>query len=64
MLSWSAGCELSAGFPAALEEQPPLGTAPCAPPGFSRPLKGVSPLGYSIGYVDITQTVHIGSVYA
>lgn len=28
------------------------------------PWKGVSPLGYSIGCVDITQTVHIGSVYA
>lgn len=28
------------------------------------PWKGVSPLGYNIGYVDITQTVHIGSVYA
>lgn len=26
--------------------------------------KGVSPLWYNIGYVDITQTVHIGSVYA
>lgn len=40
MLSWSVGREVSAGFPAALEEQPPLGTAACATPGFSLPLEG------------------------
>lgn len=58
MLSWSVGGEVSAGFLAALEELPvPLQ----APHGL---WKGVSPLWYNIGYVDITQTVHIGSAYA
>lgn len=40
MLSWSMGCEVSAGFLAALEERPPLGTAPCATRGFSSPSEG------------------------
>lgn len=40
MLSWSTGCEVSTGFPAALEERPPLGMAPCAAPGFSSPSEG------------------------
>lgn len=42
MLSWSVGGEVSAGFPAALEEQPPLGTAACATAGSSWPLEGSS----------------------
>lgn len=64
MLSWSTGCELSAGFPADLEEQPLLGTVPCATPAFCRPLEGSFTSWVQHGYVDVTQTVHIGSVYA
>lgn len=48
MLSWSTGCEVSAGFLAALEERPPLGTAPCATQASHRLQKGVSPLWYNI----------------